>query len=85
MMEVNTRSRSGISVRSVRDESTWVVTHLYMKPMLGISLCSCPYLNCKNAMSFSLLVVFTLQQNWRKAQNRFCLEARVEAGGRGEK
>jgi hypothetical protein len=28
--------------RSVRDESTWVVTHLYMKAMLGISLYSYP-------------------------------------------
>jgi hypothetical protein len=24
--------------RSVKDESTWVVTHLYMEAMLGISL-----------------------------------------------
>jgi hypothetical protein len=31
--------------RSGRDESTWVVTHLYMKAMLGISLYSYPYLN----------------------------------------
>jgi hypothetical protein len=28
--------------RSVRDESTWVVTHLYMEAMLGISLYSYP-------------------------------------------
>jgi hypothetical protein len=27
-------------------------------------------------MSFLLLLVSTLQQNWRKAQNRFCLEGR---------
>jgi hypothetical protein len=27
------------------DESTWVVTHLYMEAMLGISLYSDPYLN----------------------------------------
>jgi hypothetical protein len=31
--------------RSGRVESTWVVTHLYMKAMLGISLYICPYLN----------------------------------------
>jgi hypothetical protein len=30
---------------SVRDESTWVVTHLYMEAMLGISLYSYPKLN----------------------------------------
>jgi hypothetical protein len=31
--------------RSVREESTQNVTHLYMKAMLGISLYSYPYLN----------------------------------------
>jgi hypothetical protein len=31
--------------RSGRDESTWVVTHLHMEAMLGISLYSYPYLN----------------------------------------
>jgi hypothetical protein len=35
-------------------------------------------------MSFLLLLISTLQQNWRKAQNRFCLEARRgKGGGRG--
>jgi hypothetical protein len=30
--------------------------------------------------------MFTFQQNWRKAQNRFCLEVKGEEGGgvRGE-
>jgi hypothetical protein len=32
-------------------------------------------------MSFLLLLISTLQQNWRKAQKRFCLEGR----GRGKK
>jgi hypothetical protein len=32
-------------------------------------------------MSFLLLLISTLQRNWRKAQNRFCLEGR----GRGER
>jgi hypothetical protein len=31
--------------RSVRDQATWVVTHLYVEAMLGISLHSYPYLN----------------------------------------
>jgi hypothetical protein len=31
--------------RSGRDESAWVVTHLCMEAMLGISLYSYPYLN----------------------------------------
>jgi hypothetical protein len=32
-------------------------------------------------MSFLLLLMFTLQPNWRKGQNRFCLEAREMGGG----
>jgi hypothetical protein len=31
-------------------------------------------------MSFLLLLISTLQQNWRKAQNRFYLEGRREKG-----
>jgi hypothetical protein len=40
--QVIMRRGSGTSVRSVRDESTWVVTHGYMKAMLGIPLYSYP-------------------------------------------
>jgi hypothetical protein len=40
---------------------------------------SVPISTSKNAMSFLLLFISTLQWNWRKAQNSFCL-----AGGRGE-
>jgi hypothetical protein len=29
-------------------------------------------------MPFLLFLISTLQQNWRKSQNRFCLEARWE-------
>jgi hypothetical protein len=39
-------------------------------------------------MSFLLLLMSILQQNWRKGQNRFCLEARGwagEGGSRGQK
>jgi hypothetical protein len=31
-------------------------------------------------MSFLLLLMSSLQQNWRKGQNRFCLEARGQRG-----
>jgi hypothetical protein len=38
-------------------------------------------------MSFFLLLISTLQQNWRQVQYRFCLEGREEGeeggGGRG--
>jgi hypothetical protein len=40
-------------------------------------------------MHFLLLIISTLQWNWRKAQNRFCLEVRwgerVEVRVKGEK
>jgi hypothetical protein len=45
----------------------------------------------KNALSFLLLLMCSLQQNWRKKQNRFCLEVRGVSrekegvGDRGEK
>jgi hypothetical protein len=71
--------------RSGRDESIWVVIHLGMEAMLGISLYSYPYLNLAKMLSFLLLLMSTLQQNWRKGQNRFCLEARRwEGRGRGQ-
>jgi hypothetical protein len=35
-------------------------------------------------MSFLLSLMSSLQQNWRRGKNRFCLEARVVAGGREE-
>jgi hypothetical protein len=41
----------------------------------------------KNAMFFTLLLMSSLQKNWRKGQNRFCLEARRgrrQGGQRGE-
>jgi hypothetical protein len=34
---------------------------------------------------FFLLLISALQQNWRKAQNRFCLEERGQVGDRGKK
>jgi hypothetical protein len=71
--------------RSDRDESIQVVIHLCMEAMLGIPLYSYPYVKvAKNAMSFLLLLMSSLQQNVRRGQNRFCLEARGVAGkGRG--
>jgi hypothetical protein len=34
-------------------------------------------------MSFLLLLISTLQWNWRKGHNRFCLEGRGNGGGGG--
>jgi hypothetical protein len=50
--------------------------------MLGISLTAILISTSKNALSFLLLLMSTPQQNWRKGQNRFCLEARG-VGGEG--
>jgi hypothetical protein len=38
----------------------------------------------KNALSFLLLLMSSLQQNWRKGQKRFCLEV-SEGGGERRK
>jgi hypothetical protein len=53
---------------------------------LGIFLYSYLYLKLPKTLYLSLFSVFSLQQNWRRGQNRFCLEVRVgvcEHGGRG--
>jgi hypothetical protein len=53
-----------------------------MEAMLGISVSLSLSQTSKNAMSFLLSLTFSLQQNWRRGQNRFCLERR--AVGEGE-
>jgi hypothetical protein len=55
-----------------------------MEVMLGIFLYSYPYLKLAETLSFLLLLMSSLQQNWRRGQNRFCLEARG-MGRRGKK
>jgi hypothetical protein len=70
--------------RSGRDESILAVIHMRMEAMLGISLYSYPYLKLAKTLSFLLLLMSSLQQNWRRGQNRFCLEAKEMVGrGRG--
>jgi hypothetical protein len=55
-----------------------------MEAMTWISLFSCIYLKlAKNATSFLISLLFSLQQNWRRGQNRFCLEARWLWGSEG--
>jgi hypothetical protein len=41
--------------RSGRDESTWVVTYLYMEAMLGISLYNYPCLNYQKGFGFLII------------------------------
>jgi hypothetical protein len=70
---------------SVRDESTWVVTQLYMEAMLGISLFSYPYLKLPKMLCLSYYCLCFLFNEIRdKGQNRFCLEGR-SMGERGRK
>jgi hypothetical protein len=45
-----------------------------MEAMLGISLYSYFYLKLAKMLSFLLLVMSSLQQNWRRGQNSFFLE-----------
>jgi hypothetical protein len=56
-----------------------------MEAMLGISLYSYPYLNSQKYFVFLIIAYdFSSKQNWRKGQNRSCLEARgVGRGGGG--
>jgi hypothetical protein len=55
-----------------------------MEAMLGISLYSHLYLKLAKPLSFLLSLMSSLQQNWRRGENRFCLEV-TGVRGRGEK
>jgi hypothetical protein len=66
--------------RSGRDEPIQVVIPMCMEAMLGIPLYSYLYLKLAKMLSLLLLLLSSLQQNWRRGQNRFCLEVREEWG-----
>jgi hypothetical protein len=69
--------------RSGRDEPIWVIIHMCIVVMLGISLYSYPYLKLAKTLSFLLSLMSSLQQNWRREQKRFCQEV-SGVGGKGE-
>jgi hypothetical protein len=46
-----------------------------MQAVLGISLYSCPYLKLAKTLCL-FYCLSSVQRNWRRGQNRFCLEAR---------
>jgi hypothetical protein len=54
-----------------------------MEAMLGIALLCIAILISisKIPLSFLLLLMSTLQQNWRRVQKKFCLEVRRVGGG----
>jgi hypothetical protein len=61
-----------------RDERIWVVViHMCMEAMIGISLYSYLYLKLVKMLHLSYyLLCFLFNKNWRRRQNRFCLEVR---------
>jgi hypothetical protein len=67
--------------RSSRDESIQVVIHMCMEAMLRTSLYSYSYVKVAKMLCLSYNCLSSLQQNWKRGQNRFCLEAR----GTGER
>jgi hypothetical protein len=55
--------------RSDKDESIWVVTHLFMEAMLGISLYSYPYLNWQKHFVFLIIAyVFSSTKLEKRAE-----------------
>jgi hypothetical protein len=68
---------------SMRDESTLVVTHLYMKAMLGISLCSYRYLNMQKRFVF-LIIAYIFSSMKLEIRAEKVLPRRKE-GERGRK
>jgi hypothetical protein len=62
--------------RSDRDEAMWVAIHKLMIASLGICLHTYLYVKLAKTLSFLLSPMFCRQQNQRRrGQNRFCLEA----------
>jgi hypothetical protein len=58
-----------------------------MEAMLGLAMLSVQLSLSqanKNAMSFLLSLLSSIQKNWRREQNRFCLEVRG-VGGKGRR
>jgi hypothetical protein len=54
--------------RSGRDEPMWVVIHMCMKTMLGISLCSYFYLKLAKMLRFSYSHVFSSTKLEKRAE-----------------
>jgi hypothetical protein len=72
-----------MSSRSVRDESTWDVTHLYIEAMLGIFLNSYPYLNQQKHFVF-LIIAFTFSSTKLEIRAEWILPGSKGVGMRGK-
>jgi hypothetical protein len=66
--------------RSVRDELTWDVTHLYMEAMLGISLYSYPYLSYQKLFVF-LIIAYVFSSTKLEIRAEKVLPGREAGGG----
>jgi hypothetical protein len=71
--------------RSGRDEPVWVVIHKCMEATLGLSLYSYLFQSSKNAISFLLSLMFSLQQNWIQEGEQVLPESGVGRWGRWPK
>jgi hypothetical protein len=76
--------------RSGRDEPMWVVIHLCMEPMLGISLYSYPYLKLAKTLCLIIAYVFSSIKLEKRAEqvlpgSKVGRREREGAGGQGEK
>jgi hypothetical protein len=77
--------------RSGRDEKSWLLIHLYMEVMLGISLYSYPYLNYQKCFVFLITAYFYSSKKLEKKAEEVLPERegvggeRERAEGRGEK
>jgi hypothetical protein len=65
--------------RSVRDELIWVVTHLCIEAMLGISLYSYPYLNYQECFVFLIIAYVFSSTKLEKREEQVL--PRSEGGG----
>jgi hypothetical protein len=74
-----------------RDESVWVVIHMYMEAMLGIPLYSYPYVKLAKCYAFLIIAyVFSSTKLEKRADqdlpgNEVGREEKDEAGGKGER
>jgi hypothetical protein len=69
---------------SVGYESTWVVTHLYMEAMLGITLYSYLYLNLQKRFVF-LIIAYVFSSMKLEIREEWVLPARREGGRERER
>jgi hypothetical protein len=70
---------------SGRDELMWIVIHMCMEAVLGISLYSFLYLKLTKTLSFLLCLMFSFQQIGEKRAEQVLLarEWGLDVGGEG--